>query len=366
MTTQTRRTILLGAGALAVLGGAGAVTYSTARDAHSQAADDIWISDEQARARYPDLALRLVHYATLAANSHNTQPWLFQIAPNKITIRPDFSRRTAVVDPEDRHLFASLGCAAENMVVAAQAAGHDTYVENNLEGVVIHFVLGSSSPSPHFSALLQRQCVRLDYSGAPASTETLTALHGTADLLDVDLALFTDDHDKQQLSDLIIAGNTAQIGDPFFVEELKDWVRFDGRHAAATRDGLYAGSSGNPTLPRWLGRKFFDLGFTADSENAKIARHIATSAGLAIITARRDDPVGWIEAGRACQRFAHEATVQGLKYAFLNQPIEVPEIRPSLQSFLASDRRANLIMRFGTGPACPRSLRRPPQVVLVG
>lgn len=365
MATQTRRTILLGAGALAVLGGAGAVTHSTARSAHARAADDTWISDEQARERYPDVALRLVHYATLAANSHNTQPWLFQIAPNRITIRPDFSRRTDVVDPEDRHLFASLGCAAENIVVAAEAAGQDTYVESNLEGVIVHFVLGRSSPSPHFGALLQRQCVRFDYSGEPASTETLRALQATADQLDVDLALFTDDHDKQQLSNLILAANTAQIGDPAFVAELKDWIRFDGRHALATRDGLYAGSTGNPTLPRWLGQKFFDLGFTVEAENAKTASHVATSAGLAVITAWRDDPVGWIEAGRACQRFAHEATVHGLKYAFLNQPIEVPEARPNLQSFLASDRPPNLMMRFGTGPTCPRSLRRPPQAVLV-
>ena len=65
----------------------------------------------------------LVRFATLAANSHNTQPWKFRIAENTVDILPDFSRRTPVVDPDDHHLFVSLGCGAENLAIAANARG---------------------------------------------------------------------------------------------------------------------------------------------------------------------------------------------------------------------------------------------------
>lgn len=51
----------------------------------------------------------LIRYATLAASSHNTQPWKFRIRKDRITILPDFSRRCPVVDPDDSHLFKSLG-----------------------------------------------------------------------------------------------------------------------------------------------------------------------------------------------------------------------------------------------------------------
>jgi hypothetical protein len=51
----------------------------------------------------------MIRYATLAANGHNTQPWKFQIKNSTVTILPDFSRQTPVVDPDDHHLFASLG-----------------------------------------------------------------------------------------------------------------------------------------------------------------------------------------------------------------------------------------------------------------
>ena len=52
----------------------------------------------------------LIRLATLAASSHNTQPWRFQIEEGCIRIFPDYDRRCPVVDPDDAHLFKSLGC----------------------------------------------------------------------------------------------------------------------------------------------------------------------------------------------------------------------------------------------------------------
>jgi hypothetical protein len=65
----------------------------------------------------------LVRYATLAPSSHNTQCWRFGIELHAITILPDLARRCPAVDPDDHHLFVSLGCAAENLVHAARAHG---------------------------------------------------------------------------------------------------------------------------------------------------------------------------------------------------------------------------------------------------
>jgi hypothetical protein len=64
-----------------------------------------------------------VRYATLAPSSRDTQCWKFAMDGQSITMLPDFSRRCPVVDPDDHHLYVSLGCAAENLVHAAQAFG---------------------------------------------------------------------------------------------------------------------------------------------------------------------------------------------------------------------------------------------------
>ena len=89
---------------------------------------DTW---RTAKAPTGDKALlrqELVRYATLAPSSHNTQCWKFRVEDNAIAILPDLARRTPAVDPDDHHLFVSLGCAAENLVQACrvrrQAAVH--------------------------------------------------------------------------------------------------------------------------------------------------------------------------------------------------------------------------------------------------
>jgi hypothetical protein len=44
----------------------------------------------------------------------------------------------------------------------------------------------------------------------------------------------------ENVLDLIVAANSAQIGDPAFMRELRSWIRFNAASAVATGDGLYA------------------------------------------------------------------------------------------------------------------------------
>ena len=307
----------------------------------------------------------LVFSATLAANGHNTQPWRFGVSDRTITIRPDLSRRTPVVDPDDHHLFASLGCAAENLVIAAEAAGLSASIEAGPEGVLAQLDEGPAADGRLFRAIARRQSVRLDYDGRKADAETLTALAACGQGYGVEVRLFESAADLEALAELVVAGSTAQCEDPAFVRELRDWIRFNPAEAARTRDGLFTGSSGNPIAPGFIGRRVFPFAFKAESENAKYVSQIRSSAGLALLVADRDDPAGWTAAGRACQRFALEAAARGLKTAFINPAIEVTALRPQLASFAGvGARRPNLLMRFGYGPDVPRSLRRPVAAVI--
>ena len=132
-----------------------------------------------------------------------------------------------------------------------------------------------------------------------------------------------------------------------------------------TGDGLFALTTGNPALPDPVGRMLFDVVVSAESENSKCLAQIASSAGLAVFVSERNDRPHWIASGRACQRFALQATVLGIKHAFLNQAVEVPQVRTRLAEHLAlGERRPDLIVRFGYAEAMPFSLRRPTSAVL--
>lgn len=313
-------------------------------------------------------ATELIRYATLAASGHNTQPWQFRVGEGKIAILPDLSRRTPIVDPDDHHLYTSLGCAAENLALASAARGRPGTIafDPARDGaVVFSYAAGPAQNSVLFDAIPKRQSTRADYDGRAVSAADLRALTAAASIPGVELVLITDRPQMDRVRDLVVAGNSAQIADPEFIRELKSWLRFSPREAALAGDGLFSAASGSPPLPAWLGPTLFDWVFTADAENEKYARQLRSSAGVAVFVSAKNDREHWVIAGRACQRFALQATALGMKHAFVNQPVEVPNLRPELASMVGlPGRRPDVVMRFGYGPSLPYSARRSADAVL--
>lgn len=307
----------------------------------------------------------LVRYATLAANAHNTQAWRFHTGDGRVEIRPDLSRRTPVVDPDDHHLFVSLGCAAENLALAAEATGRRAEIAfagtpPGAAAVVATLSPGPTRESDLFHAIPQRQCSRCEYDGRAVPTGDLRRLVEAAEEDGVSLLLVTDDARREEVLSCIIDGNTRQMTDPAFVQELKTWVRFNAREAAATGDGLYSAAIGAPSLPPWLGRLAFPWALRPGPENDRCARQVRSAAGLAVFVGERADPDHWMRVGRSYQRFALQATALGIRTAFVNQPVEVAGVRESLAALLQTGgRRPDLVVRFGYGSAMPMSLRRP-------
>lgn len=304
-----------------------------------------------------------VRFATLAANSHNTQPWKFRIVEDTVDILPDFDRRTPVVDPDDHHLYVTLGCAAENLMVAANASGRvaNATIKNEVGAVFIRITLGNgeSVDKTLCDAIPKRQSTKSEYDGTPVSEADLRQLEKSAARKGIDVHLITDRLKLDQALRFIQAGNSAQMDDPDFVDELKSWIRFSAKTSIKKADGLSGPSAGNPSSPDWLGPILFNLMFKKKSENRKLAKQLASSAGLAVFVADDETPEGWINVGRSFERFALTATAMGLCHAHVNMPIEAQSVRPDFARWLGMDqRRPDLVIRFGRAEPMPMSLRR--------
>ena len=363
----TRRNVLIGGGAFALAGVGTALLGVSRVDAMKEY--DAAVAAMRAALKAAPESLDLIRYATLAASGHNTQPWKFRLEPQLITVLPDFARRTPEVDPDDHHLFVSLGCAAENLSVASQARANPGEIRFNSEddgAVEFAYKRGASSGSDLCDAIPKRQSTRADFSGAPIRTADLRTLSRAAVQPGVDVIITTDRPQINRIRELVIAGNTTQMAESKFVHELKAWLRFNPHDALATGDGLFSASSGSPTLPRWLGPRLFDWAFTAESENAKYAQQIDTSSAVAVFVAAQSNPEHWVAAGRAAQRFALQATAIGLKHSFVNQPVEVAALRSDLAALVGlPGRRPDLVMRIGYGPTLPYSARRSVQSTIL-
>ncbi len=362
-----RRDVLIGGGSLVAVA-AGGIYVACEQMGSASGYDAAAAAMRATLPEVPDEA-DLIRYATLAPNGHNAQPWRFRISENRIDILPDFTKRTPVVDPDDHHLFVSLGCATENLAHAALANGLQANVNFDATGagaVSVSLEATKALATPLFQAIAERQCTRGDYDGQALSIEELHLLERAGSGHGVRVMLLTERSAMEKVLDYVLSGNTAQMNDPAFVEELKAWIRFSKDEAVSSGDGLFTGALGNPAMPRWLGRRMMDLFFKPKSENERYARQIRNSAGIAVFVSDVSDKAHWVEAGRCYERFALQATALGIRNAFLNQPVEVGSIRPQFAAALGlGGQRPDLVVRFGRGPTLPLSMRRPVQSVLV-
>ncbi len=309
----------------------------------------------------------LVRFAALAANSHNTQPWTFTARGNEIVIAPDVTRRCPVVDPDDHHLFVSLGCAAENLVLAASTLGLKATPVFDGDGIVIALEAAPPATSVLADAITRRQSTRAAFDGRPVALDALRRLESACGEPGVSAIMLTDRVGVAKVTDYVLAGNSAQMRDKAFMDELVHWMRFSESDALATMDGLFSRASGNPALPAWIARPLLNWVFTESGENEKYRAQLDSSAGVVVLAAETGDKAQWIAVGRACQRFGLQATALGLKYSFINQPVEVASLRPQFAAALGLGvRRPDIVMRFGSGPDLPKSLRRPPEQVMRG
>ena len=341
--------------------GSGAESYDTV-------SERTWRLGKLDRLAGAALGQELVRYATLAPSSHNTQCWKFALEDKAITILPDPSRRCPAVDPDDHHVFVSLGCATENLIQAALTHGFrgDAHFDTARDAVRITLEPTQAQASPLFRAIPDRQCTRGDYDSKPLSNQELSLLQRAGSTERVRLLLLTERPAMEQVLDHVVQANTAQMADPAFVAELKSWIRFNGAEAVRTGDGLYSAASGNPSIPAWIGDLAFKWFFTPQGENDKYARQIRSSAGIAVFVGQTADKAHWVDVGRCYERFALQATALGIRNAFLNQPVEVMSVRPQFAASIGlAGQRPDLVLRFGRGPTLPRSLRRPVQAVLV-
>ena len=336
---------------------------------YAETSRQTWRHTEGAMSERSSLLHELVRYATLAASSHNSQCWKFHVDENAIAILPDLSRRLPAVDPDDHHLYASLGCAVENLIQAALAnglkgeAGYDPTADGRVN---IALEPTQAIMSPLYQAIPKRQCTRAAFDGKRMSNTELKLLEAAGTGNGVRVLLLTDKASMEKVLEYVVQANTVQMHDPAFIAELKAWIRFGDAEAVATGDGLFARSSGNPSVPKWLGSLLFKLLFRTQHENDKYATHIRSSAGIAIFISEANDKAHWLEAGRCYERFALQAAALRIRNAFINQPVEVSELRPQFANALGiGSHRPDLVVRFGRGPEMPRSLRRPVQAVMV-
>jgi hypothetical protein len=338
---------------------------------------DVW--------RSGDGLIALVRPAILAANAHNTQPWVFELGTDRIDLFADTSRSMGTMDPLRREMVVSLGCALENLALAARANGLEPAIEllpdpaDETHVARVDLSPGPREPSTMYLAIPDRHTDRAAYDTArPGDASTLEELGGLNDEADVSVVWITDPGSMRSFGELTVRATEAIVADPEQAADDYAWYRFDWDEIQAKKDGITFDASGATPLMR----SFVKLIPTPSIETSGDGwvtvtrdRHVATAAAFGFVTAfDRGDDRQRLLAGRLYQRLHLSATSRGVSMQPLAQSVEradrelsaglEPEFTNALEATVP-DHQVVLPFRIGYPTAeTALSPRRPAEQVL--
>ncbi|MGB5081581.1 MAG: hypothetical protein WBO23_12660 [Burkholderiales bacterium] len=292
----------------------------------AQSAEDPWAlraGDYPARGPREEQLRFLLRYAILAPSNRNTQPWLFAVGRDQITIHADFSRWQQVADSHKRELYISLGCALENLLVALEHFGIG-YVVTRAPGAeddsiaVQIAILDRPVVSPVRSAGLFRAITRRHthhgrYQRRAIRASVLRKLMDCKAEHDLNLLLTPDATIKWAVDRLMLEGDARAFSSARYREELAECIG--------------GGSFGGPWLLSLAQQ--FAVAHLGVSRAVARGDHAAlmSSPVFGLISGRSASDEARIKAGQLLERLYLAATSLGLFLQPISQLLEIESVR---------------------------------------
>jgi nitroreductase len=307
----------------------------------------------------------LLRYAILAPSTKNTQPWRFSIGADRVGIFADLTRWQPVADRGRRELYISLGCALENLIVAAEQFGFSHEVSyfpqptnDELAAVVTLHPGGGTSvcrTGMVLGSITARHTQHGCYRDEPVAEEARRRLLHCCSDLGVRVDLTDDPSVRSRVVALNLHADEMEFSDPAFRKELGYWVG----------QGVF----GSPRLLSWFGRLLLTHVNVGSAIGKRNAAMLASAALIGLISARTDDRTSQVRAGQALERVWLHATRLGIGLQPMSQALEIPWLRAELARVIPErDWIPEQVFRIGypVRPAEQHTPRRSLDQVLLG
>ncbi|MFI9816331.1 Acg family FMN-binding oxidoreductase [Saccharothrix variisporea] len=304
----------------------------------------------------------LLHTASLAPSVHNTQPWRFRLAGDRIELHPDLDRRLPATDPDDRELRLACGAALFNLRLALRAHGIRPLVTllpgSEAPGALATVRRGGALPLDEdtrqlVAAVPVRRSNRKPFRDVPVPVEHRQALVRAAERERSWLHVVDHREERARLQSLVARAHRVQAADAGVRAEL---AAFTG---ARTDDGVPPASAGVRPAPQdeWALRDF-------QAADRRPGKDYESDPLIVVLCSYYDGPLAEVQTGQALQRVLLTATTLGLSASFLSQAIEVRAVRDELRRSLGGVvPQAVLRIGFGT-PVAPTPRRAVERLLL--
>ena len=306
---------------------------------------------------------RILYYASLAGNSHNTQPWKVKVFDeNTIEVYADTLRHLKIVDPTRRGLFISLGAFIENINLAAGSLGYSTVIAIKAEkptDTLAAIIKLSKTEKTNFNLvdLENRKTTRIPFESRPINENELKLI--TEDFANVKFIPADSDNGKY-ISTKTLEAYTQQANNEDAKNELATWIHFSNTDVKNNRDGLTTGGMGIKGFGGFMVRNFFNPDDSkkqsfVDKGVDKTEAQVDNCAGWILISQTEDTPVNWINTGRIYERINITCSKHGIGFHPMNQMIEERNFEIEANKTLAPLGIVQFVARIGYLTNLPKS-----------
>ena len=303
----------------------------------------------------------LIRFAVLAPSSHNSQPWKFKVGDKGIMVGPEMRRALPISDTNNRQLYISLGCAIENLLVAADYYGFATQINYQDDRAVIslqRIKQESSQDKNHLIFSIPKSHTNRNPYDDRTPDDLFRAWIKTLANDEMRVDCITDQNVKNKIADVVIAAGIAAMDNGGFRKELSRYVK---PNITKAKIGMPAFGMGIPTpisLIAPLMLKLLNMNKLTRKQDEKLLKE--QTPVFVIISTKEDGPKAWMRAGQTYERVALKAEQQNTNTAPIAAPIQIGEYYKELQRILQISFRPQVFFRLGCAsrstPHSPRLL----------
>lgn len=305
----------------------------------------------------------LIQFAVLAPSSHNSQPWKFHIIDdNSILLDTDFSRALPKSDSNHRQLYVSLGCALQNLCIAADYYGFDysvilfPFFENNKTAAKISLVKKDNKHSVIHHPLLvvpNRRTNRNPYDiQTPDPSFLKWVTQKTSVFSNTEVFFIRDNPLKSNIADVVSDALIVAMDNPEFREELSHYLKPNNTKSFIGMPGY---GFGIPLPFSWIAPKLIKYVNINKLSKKKDKSLLVNSTPLFIIIGTKDDtPREWIQTGQLFQTIAIGAEEFHLHTHMMAAAIQIEDFYKKLQKLLNTTLRPQAFFRIGYSKKIPR------------
>lgn len=283
----------------------------------------------------------LLRYAILAPSSHNSQPWAFAIDGDRIEVHAVEDRWLDVADRDKRELYVSLGCAIENLCLAAEHFDIEARTEYRDDGNPVAVVTlapdaGAVSDRPDglFDGITERYTNHHLFEDRPLPEDLTEQVEDCILEDDVTLHLIEEPEQKETVAELQAAADRRQMENPDYRKELGEWI------------GI--GALGDSWLFARIGQAVVSHLDVGDREAKKSSKLVQSAPVIGVLATEADTPTSRVRSGQVFERLALAGTARGIAVHPMSQILERPEMRDELATLLAvDDARPQHLFRLG-------------------